>query len=478
MTQRLSVSNGNPVVTINATTGNETYLLPGNYAPGRTVTIRREDSSGNTVTVALVSGQTLDGVTDATATIPANSTATFEPLQVGAWESYGLATGGGGSGTPNDGSVTPAKLSSGLATTIAGKLDTTTADRLYGGPNSSTFNLKPAQLFRTRAKLAAARAGSGVCKLTAIGHSKVAGTGAAPGLTDWPNQLKGMLATSGFPSLGTGFVPCNRNSLSLTGLVDARWAFGAGWALFSSASSLASNSTTTNAAVFTSDVVGTKVEVFYHDSAGRSFTVTIDGGSPVTVTPAGAGTSVGVYSVTGLSSATHSVSIARVSGTVLIFGVDVYNTGGGIRLYNGGLGSQTSTMLADANYYATAKIAGSTASWNSDCTFIECITNDAFAAVPVATVMANLQTAINNVKANSQDVVLIAEGPISGLDTTAYVAALYQLAVTNDLPLIDLSKRWTSYPLANSYGMMSDGTHENATGYAEKARAIFNALGI
>jgi hypothetical protein len=109
------------VITINAAAGNETYQLPGAYAPGRTVTVRREDSSGNTVTITLASGQSLDGVTDATATIPGNSTAMFEPAQIGVWESYGLGGGGGGavsSVSGRTGVVTTNQLATDLGATF------------------------------------------------------------------------------------------------------------------------------------------------------------------------------------------------------------------------------------------------------------------------------------------------------------------------------------------------------------------------
>jgi lysophospholipase L1-like esterase len=353
------------------------------------------------------------------------------------------------------------------------------ARKRYGNSTQGhVYNLKPKHLFRTRAKLAAVRAGTGTIKITTAGHSIVAGTGATIGTTDWPTQFKAALVAAGFPSSGTGLVAAARAGSSITVPADSRWSFGAGWTAFGQGSNLVTNSTNGNAATFTSDVAGTRVDVYYYNSSG-AFTVSIDGGGAVAVTPPG-GASLGTYTVTGLSNATHTVAISRTAGNCIFLGVEVWNGSTGIRLHNAGQSGQVTavTGLSNTAWYASCVLAGAANGWNSDLAFLMCIANDAFASVPVATWQANMQTAITSLRANSQDVVLLVENPINALDFSAYTAAMYQLAITNDLPVIDFSQRWTSYTLANSYGIMSDGTHPNGVGYADYARAITLALGL
>lgn len=377
----------------------------------------------------------------------------------------------------------PAPLSPSDVASIVARLPGTyapiTGSPRYGNATQNhVYNLKPKHLFRTRAKLAACKAGTGTLKVTTAGHSIVAGTGATIGTNDWPTLFKAELVSAGFPSAGTGLVAAARAGSSITTPADSRWSFGSGWSAFGQGSNLVTNSTTTNAATFTSDVAGTRVDVYYYNGGG-AFTVSIDGGTAVAVTPPG-GASLGTYTVTGLTNTTHSVAIVRTSGNCIFLGVEVWNNGAGIRMHNAGQSGQVTavTGLSNTTWYASCPLAGSTTGWNSDLAFLMCIANDAFASVSVATWQANMQTAINGLKANSQDVVLLNENPINTLDFSAYTAALYALADSNDLPLIDFSARWTSYTLANSYGIMSDGTHPNGTGYADYARALRLALGL
>lgn len=89
-----------------------------------------------------------------------------------------------------------------------------------------------------------------------------------------------------------------------------------------------------------SNVKATDLSLYYYDGTG-SFTITIDGGSPVTIT--GGGTSVTKkYDISGLSSSSHTVVITSSgAGIVSIFGMYGKNSGiaSGItisRMGNGG----------------------------------------------------------------------------------------------------------------------------------------------
>ena len=55
---------------------------------------------------------------------------------------------------------------------------------------------------------------------------------------------------------------------------------------------------------------------------------------------------------------------------------------------------------------------------------------------------------------------------------------LYDLADSNDIPLIDTWDLLGDYATANDYGLMADGAHPNKAGYAAIARMFYNALAL
>jgi glycerophosphoryl diester phosphodiesterase len=91
MTIRTTVFPGGiPQVSIDASTGNETYQLPAGYAAGRRLLVRRVDSGATyTVTVTVPTGGSIDGVTDGTLTVGADLEVTFEAGDGNAWQSTG-----------------------------------------------------------------------------------------------------------------------------------------------------------------------------------------------------------------------------------------------------------------------------------------------------------------------------------------------------------------------------------------------------
>jgi YD repeat-containing protein len=96
MSQTETSVGGNPVRTIDASTGNETYQLP-NMASGRNVTIRRQDAGvgAYTATITIPSGHTLDGVLNGSVPMLGDSQIVFMVRDPGVWESYGKVAGSG-----------------------------------------------------------------------------------------------------------------------------------------------------------------------------------------------------------------------------------------------------------------------------------------------------------------------------------------------------------------------------------------------
>ncbi|KQQ98040.1 hypothetical protein ASF74_15010 [Arthrobacter sp. Leaf145] len=344
----------------------------------------------------------------------------------------------------------------------------------------NVYNYKPAQVFRLRAALAKAAAGTAFANIGFNGDSTVAGTngGNVPGTTAWPVLFRNILANMGYPSAGSGIVAAYRGASAS----DPRWTYGAGWGAAASTSSRVVNSTTTNALAFASVETGTSTHVYYSNTSGP-FTVSLDGGAPVTVTPTGAST-IGVLSSGTLADTTHTLSIVRTSGTVEIFGVEVRKASTGVKIYNAGIAGAKAVSVADANWNSVSQTVAGGASnpFTADGIFLCCEINDMTggggAVVPAATYKTQMQTAITNLKVNGASLVLITGNPVQTGDFTDYTKALYELADTNDLPLIDMQDRWGSYAAANARAIMGDTVHPSPAGNAEIARAVLNALGL
>lgn len=97
MSQRYDLLPGGvPLVTVDATSGNEDVVLPGGYAAGRRLVVRRKDSSANLVTVTPAPGGSIDGTVDGNRSVLPDSEVTFESNGSGEWESYGLTNSEGG----------------------------------------------------------------------------------------------------------------------------------------------------------------------------------------------------------------------------------------------------------------------------------------------------------------------------------------------------------------------------------------------
>ncbi|WP_322544406.1 hypothetical protein U2G91_15530 [Rhodococcoides fascians] len=374
-----------------------------------------------------------------------------------------------------------------LADDVAGKLAKTDADVAYspgavpsditgvhpGGYDRglNVYNLKPKHLFRTRAKLAAADAGLGYCRIAAVGDSLTAGDKATlVGLDSWPVAFRKAMAASAHPIAGTGLVLAHYAD---TGQ-DARWTKSGAWSVFTANG----NRTTLYQAgagaflTLASDVAGTSVDVYY-SNLSAAFTVQVDGGAPLTVTPAGGGT-IGTFTVNGLADTAHTVKITA-GGTLYLAGVQVRKASGLLVSTLGLGGAKATDIRAEDVDYGLMKVAVNQVT--PDLVTLGLMTNEALTSVPVATYKAAMQVLIDNFKTAS-DVILVA-APVSSLTLTPYRIALYELADSNDLPLVDNFNRWTSVAVANTYGLMfTDNVHLTTKGYAEIARSMFDAFGF
>jgi hypothetical protein len=205
--------------------------------------------------------------------------------------------------------------------------------------------------------------------------------------------------------------------------------------------------------------------------AGGTVGVSIDGGAVQNIVGPTSNLQKTTIDVSLGSPALHSIAITKVSGSPCVQAISCRDTtkprvmiGNMARAgassvswtYVNSIGPKRSPMNA---VYEMAPLA----------VVLNIGVNDwSTAATPLATYIANMQTLIDKFKADS-DVILMVPFPS---DATAYptqatfVAALRQLAVTNNLPLIDLGYAMTSWEVSNPLGRYADGRHLAALGHA------------
>lgn len=361
-----------------------------------------------------------------------------------------------------------------LDATIAGKVDPLAARvpvapsigaRAYD-PRYQTYNFKPKHLRKTRALLANAKVGNSMCKITTIGTSIAAGQGVDRSLYSWPVYLRDLLAGTDYYG-GTGQVP----PVAGDSTIDPRWStpgyspfkINGFWTLFAFG---------TAAATFNSGgKVGNGFDLWYIDGA-NNFTVAIDGGAAVTVTATNTG-NVLLYSATGLAATSHSVVITPVVGSITIGPAQIGGSTG-IVVNNFGIGSAKAS-----DFVCSTSGAGAMNFAYNDApalVTINAMTNEAVNGGTVADFKANMLTVVQRMKAAGADVLLIGEIPANLADLTAYRTALYEIADSEDLPVLDMFDRWGSYTEGNTLGLYSDNYHGSKAGYRDYAQAVADLI--
>jgi len=284
----------------------------------------------------------------------------------------------------------------------------------------------------------------------------------------WPNLLRANLAAKGVPVGGTGWV---RTSDGYDDL-DSRVTTTGAWTFRQAYYETTANGATMT---FTADVAGTAISVaYFNTSAG--FTVAVDGGSPVTVTPSGAAT-VGTYSVTGLADTTHTVVVTTTtSSPVFIIAFQCYRASG-IRVHNGaGFGwesiSYTGTTFSTIGQTVASLIP------DPDVVHIALGFQDLYSGGKTVSAITGYLTTIRN-KWPDADVVLYASYEYSGATSwDDYADALYALADTLDCPLVNVYQRSGGYSTANTNGLMSGSFYPSTAGHADWALLAASRIAI
>lgn len=352
-------------------------------------------------------------------------------------------------------------------------------------PERSIYNWKGANTRKLRASLGKAQAATGLVHHFFVGDSetdKYVGNGVDyPGM--WYRIFKAELVALGIPSGGEGLIRAGQTGTGGALGYDPRWAFAGTWATQGNGTY---NQATANGSTGTLVTVEpcTTIVIAAYGSSG-TFTLTVDGGTPGagnvavtngayaagTVTPSGGSSVETLVVITGLSNAVHTVVYTSLgvanrhligANCLLSSGLVVHNFGRyGItaQTYAGNIGGAVTTQPA-----AWETLVNSPIAVTPDAVWIALGVNDITGGARTNDQIAADLTTLRNHWPNSDAVIVAQYQPQAAADATwqAFVARLYDLADTLDVPLLDLYDSSGGYTIANANGLMGDLVHPSA----------------
>lgn len=357
--------------------------------------------------------------------------------------------------------------------------------------SNGVFNLKASNMRHWGKAKAAARAGLARPKLAFVGDSTTRGEHSGSGTGGYTNQRIHRHSYIAAQALSIGGVTYKTDSLwggsnqtlANTLAEDSRLALGADWSIDTHTALgglLFTQSTGSSAMSLMLNNVDTLVVGYAQASANGSFTIDADGGSPLaTINSAGASALVLATVTTTLGNHTFNIKHSA-GGPIFIGGLNGYKSAAvnEIDVFNWGWGGSKiedwiSTSSAFGPYNALSVVP-------ADLYVVNLGINNWTIPTDIATFTANYQTLITKLKIYG-DVVICIPAPSSTTRASlatqaAYAAALYDLANTNDLPVIDFTYRLGSYDSANTLGEYYDTLHPNGYGQADMAEPIIRAL--
>lgn len=354
------------------------------------------------------------------------------------------------------------------------------------GGNSTTVTDPATQLLKYRTALMNTRDGVADTQILCVGDSITEGIGTTlvstfPWIGSWPHRL----------NLGDSTTPQTKSSLGIAFIKNNNYTLGTGWSTLSIGAGFATAGVyTANAAVGTlSYTTGTTegnydtYDVYYYKfPGGGNINVVATGGSASgsISTNNGGGALLGKLTVVAASAnSTNTVTITNVSGAVSIIAIDARNSGAKlIRIQNAGVTGSLASGAATLSWNTPGNAAALDMIGNfaPNLCLISLGTNDALNVVSKATYKTAMQTIITECEL-SGDVILIVPPPNNNSTVATlmltYRDAIYELAVTNNLPVIDIFTRWSKIWQTN---LMFDTNHPNNAGYWDIAALVSNTL--
>lgn len=421
-------------------------------------------------------------------TFNGGSAVTFDYHTLGAFPlAGGAALTGATGGNPNAGGINATQY---LLNGVQGEVVTNPSAIAATLPNqiAYAFNVSPFLMPHWTSCVSRVKINAGNCRVIMVGDSTTYGLGSNGTLST------GDMTTAAYPArlsqyLNSALLPTQRDAVIGAGggagngdscLNDNRIVCGGGWgvnATFFTAGGDTFLATSAGTLTFTpTDQVDTFVFWYLSNGFGAG-TYAVDGGSTTSFSEAG---SAGLHSVT-ISAGTlgsHALDIAWTSGSVYVVGFEAYNSAqGSVLIENAGWsGSRSQTWDSGSSlpYLPQPTITNMA----PDVVVLDLGINDWSLPTSVPNYTTFMQSLITSWQAVS-DVVLVTPAPSStGFVSLAtqqpYIAALYQLATTNNIPLIDNFSRWGSYERANPAPMSFyfNNVHPNKTGYVDFAQSV------
>lgn len=362
-------------------------------------------------------------------------------------------------------------------------------------PNIST--LTQHQLKKWRAALANVMNGSANAKLAFLGDSTTAGAFASGVIWSGnrtlavPARIAAMLTARGINAQqGSTFCDAGTTDAASFALYDTRWVLGAGWTTQlltggCGGTALTHNAASTTTAAFTPTAAFDTIEIWtVTNPAYQDFTVNVDGGASLGTIDASQALSILKTTYT-VALSTHTVNIQKSAGNAAlthIIGINTYDSATkAVQVWNMGYGGSTSAFWGTSTtsvWLAPQMVA----TYAPDMSVICLGINDWIAAVSAATFKTQMQVLIDKALISGSAMLVtsawsqIGYNGATQANMDAIVTATRELAVTNNLPLLDISKRLVNYSDANSYGFYGDGAHPDKTGYQDWANALYPFL--
>ncbi len=314
-------------------------------------------------------------------------------------------------------------------------------------------------------------AGNADTIVSIAGDSTTQGFDASSFSTTYPSVLASLLTVAGYPAQAESrFGPVVTGATAGTG--DAQLSIGSGWASAGVQSiQFWTNSTSTNALVFTTLTTITGFDIYYFDGASGTFQVTVDGSTVDTITLGNTGVMVKKTYTT--SSGTHALGVVRTAGSVSFMGWTLRNSAAKqIIIHNLGVsGSKSGDWSPGGGTNPQAVLALTAA----HLIIINLGINDWDNGIPPATYLSNMQSLRAAVSPPS-DVLWMY--PVPTVTSQASIATqqaigaqIYFMASSHNDIGLDMTKRWVSQ--ANSAALYNaDGVHPNDSGYADEAAAL------
>lgn len=365
-------------------------------------------------------------------------------------------------------------------------------------PEGQIYNATGSSLRAWRAALAGTDESAGgnadpnyrAARLLMVGDSNTQGAGINNWARSYPMRLRKLIAAK-YPDAGSGIIHLlpaeqfqtngsnavdNRINFIGTWSSDSRGAFGAGARRANGAG---------NTMVYT-DTMTSFVLYYITGTDGGTFSVSVDGGTAVTVNSNGSD-GLAQYAVTGLALGTHVVTVtAPTADNAILHGIEGRNdriptNNKGIRVTKAGLtGATVQTLLQSGSTTGSSSLATIFDTCRPDLTILGMEENDYLNShIPVATYKSRMSTVIDYAKTYGS-VLLVACIPPQDTASTpslsAYTQILYELADEKDCALIDMQARWGTYAISQPLGMYRDAFHGSERGYWDMAKIAFDAI--